>query len=179
MRLAKANKLSCLILALGFMGCGSLNRAPTVDDFQCYPQLVYLFRHAEKKIIKGEKDLELTRAGFARADQLAEDLKDIQNGIIFSSEYKRTQQTVNPLASAWNTNVKIHTANDPRGQVNRALSYCKKTVLISGHSNTVPNLIRLFGVIDEITISDNQYGDLFQIQWLEGKPNLTITQVGK
>ena len=55
----------------------------------------------------------------------------------------------------------------------------RKTVIISGHSNTLPNLIKLFGVDDEITIEDNQYGDLFMIQWLNGLPTLTITQVGE
>ena len=113
----------------------------------------------------------------AFCDQLAEVLKDVQNGIIYSSEFKRTQQTVNPLASVWNTNVKIHTAHDPEGQIERALSHCGKTVIISGHSNTLPNLIGLFGIVDEITISDDQYGDLFQIQWKDGKPVLTVTQV--
>ena len=52
-------------------------------------------------------------------------------------------------------------------------------MIISGHSNTIPNLIRLFGITDEITISDDQYGDLFQIEWQDGKPILTITQVGQ
>ena len=170
-------KSICIILALAFIGCSSLNRTSNFEDFQCYPESVYLFRHAEKQIIKGEKNPELTRDGFARSDQLAEVLKDVQNGIIYSSEFKRTQQTVNPLANVWNTNVKIHTAHDPEGQIERALSHCGKTVIISGHSNTLPNLIGLFGIVDEITISDDQYGDLFQIQWKDGKPVLTVTQV--
>ncbi|MDD9931704.1 MAG: histidine phosphatase family protein, partial [Candidatus Marinimicrobia bacterium] len=110
-------KSICIILALGFIGCSSLNRTSNFEDFQCYPESVYLFRHAEKQIIKGEKNPELTRDGFARSDQLAEVLKDVQNGIIYSSEFKRTQQTVNPLANVWNTNVKIHTAHDPEGQI--------------------------------------------------------------
>ena len=73
----------------------------------------------------------------------------------------------------------IHSAHDPEGQVERALDNCRKTVIISGHSNTLPNLIKLFGVDDEITIEDSQYGDLFMIQWLNGLPTLTTTQVGE
>jgi len=166
-----------LISLLTFLGCATSGPNYSVGNFQCYPESVYLFRHAEKQIIKGEKNPELTIEGFARSDALAEALKDVQNGVIYSSEFKRTQQTVNPLASVWNTNVKIHTAHDPEGQIERALSHCGKTVIISGHSNTLPNLIGLFGIIDEITISDDQYGDLFQIQWKDEKPVLTITQI--
>mgnify|MGYP003342343664 FL=1 len=166
-----------MMMLMGWMGCASSNSNYPVEDFQCYPETVYLFRHAEKQIIKGEKNPELTIEGFARSDALAEALKDVQNGVIYSSEFKRTQQTVNPLASVWNTNVKIHTAHDPEGQIERALSHCGKTVIISGHSNTLPNLIGLFGIVNEIIISDDQYGDLFQIQWKDGKPVLTVTQV--
>ena len=32
----------------------------------------------------------------------------------------------------------------------KALSHCGKIVIISGHSNTVPKLINLFGIKDEI-----------------------------
>jgi len=167
-----------MMMLIGWMGCASSNSTHTVEDFQCFPESVYLFRHAEKQIIKGEKNPELTKDGFARSDALAEALKDIQNGVIYSSEFKRTQQTVNPLAGVWNTNVNIHTAHDPEGQIERALSHCGKTVIISGHSNTLPNLIGLFGIIDEITIKDDQYGDLYRIQWADGQPVLTITQVG-
>ena len=152
-----------MMMLMGWMGCASSSSNYPVEDFQCYHESVYLFRHAEKQIIKGEKNPELTRDGFARSDALAEALKDVQNGVIYSSEFKRTQQTVNPLASVWNTNVKIHTAHDPEGQIERALSHCGKTVIISGHSNTLPNLIGLFGIVDEIIISDDQYLSLIHI----------------
>ena len=162
-----------------YTGCVSSKPEYTVDDFKCYPNAVYLFRHAEKQIIKGEKNPELTKTGFSRAAALADSLKSIQNGVIFSSEFSRTQQTVNPLSEKWETEVMIHSAHDPEGQVERALDNCRKTVIISGHSNTLPNLIKLFGVDDEITIEDSQYGDLFMIQWLNGLPTLTTTQVGE
>jgi len=44
---------------------------------------------------------------------------------------------------------------------------------------TIPHLISLFGVVEEITIEDNQYGDLFIIEWEDGRPQLRIEQVGK
>ena len=65
-----------------YTGCVSSKPEYTVDDFKCYPNAVYLFRHAEKQIIKGEKNPELTKKGFSRAAALADSLKSIQNGVI-------------------------------------------------------------------------------------------------
>ena len=115
-------QLFLIIVIISIQGCVSSKSAYSVDDFQCYPQAVYLFRHAEKQKIKGEKNPELTKEGFIRAEALAESLSSIQNGIIFSSEYKRTQQTINPLAKKWNSNIIIHTASDPEGQIKKTLN---------------------------------------------------------
>jgi hypothetical protein len=52
-------------------------------------------------------------------------------------------------------------------------------VVIAGHSNTIPHLISLFGIQDEIFIEDNQYGDLFIIRWQKGNPSLSIEHVGE
>ena len=174
----KQIQLFIIIAIFLLQGCGSAKSAYSVDDFQCYPDAVYLFRHAEKQKIKGEKNPELTKEGFIRAEALAESLSSIQNGIIFSSEFKRTQQTINPLAKKWNSNIIIHTASDPEGQIKKALNKCNKNIIISGHSNTIPNLIRLFGIDDELKIEDEQYGDLYKIEWSSRSPILTITHIG-
>jgi len=34
-------------------------------------------------------------------------------------------------------------------------------------------------VMDEIAIEDNQYGDLFIIEWENAKPKLRVEQVGE
>jgi hypothetical protein len=51
-----------------YTGCVSSKPEYTVDDFKCYPNAVYLFRHAEKQIIKGEKNPELTKKGFSQVN---------------------------------------------------------------------------------------------------------------
>ena len=169
-----------IIIAIFFTkGCSSTTSAYSVENFQCYPDKVYLFRHAEKQKIKGEKNPELTKSGFFRADALSDSLSAIQNGVIFSSEFKRTQQTVNPLSKEWYSDIIIHTASDPEGQVEKALTQCNKIVIISGHSNTIPNLIRLFGINESIEIKDDQHGDLFTIVWENRLPKLLITHIGE
>ncbi len=168
-----------LIILIQFSGCTAPKSTYQTEDFTCYPKAVYLFRHAEKQIIKGEDNPELTRAGFSRSNVLAQAMADITPGLIYSSEYTRTQQTVAPLAKQWGSDIIIKTAKDPEAQVEAALSNCNKHVIIAGHSNTIPNLISLFGVMEEITIEDNQYGDLFIIEWENAKPNLRVEQVGE
>ena len=172
-------KFLLLIIFLFAIGCSSSKPTNTFEDFRCYPKAVYLFRHAEKQIIKGEDNPELTRAGFSRSNVLAQAMADITPGLIYSSEYTRTQQTVAPLAKQWGSDIIIQTAKDPEAQVEAALSNCNKHVIIAGHSNTIPNLISLFGVMEEIAIEDNQYGDLFIIEWENAKPKLRIEQVGE
>ena len=167
------------IILIQFSGCIAPKSTYQTEDFTCYPKAVYLFRHAEKQIIKGEDNPELTRAGFSRSNVLAQAMADITPGLIYSSEYTRTQQTVAPLAKQWSSDIIIKTAKDPEAQVEAALSNCNKHVIIAGHSNTIPNLISLFGVMEEITIEDNQYGDLFIIEWENAKPNLRVEQVGE
>jgi phosphohistidine phosphatase SixA len=172
-------KLSKILLLVCLFGCASSIKPYSTKDFQCYPDAVYLIRHAEKQIIKGEQDPELTKSGFNRATALADSLGHISNGVIYSSEFKRAQQTVNPLASVWGTKVNIQNSHDPDRQIKRALSHCSKTVIISGHSNTIPNLISLFGIEDEVEISDDQYGDLYLIRWENNVPYLNDLQVGE
>ena len=167
------------IILIQFSGCTAPKSTYQTEDFTCYPKAVYLFRHAEKQIIKGEDNPELTRAGFSRSNVLAQAMADITPGLIYSSEYTRTQQTVAPLAKQWSSDIIIKTAKDPEAQVEAALSNCNQHVIIAGHSNTIPNLISLFGVMEKITIEDNQYGDLFIIEWENAKPKLRVEQVGE
>ena len=167
------------IILIQFSGCIAPKSTYQTEDFTCYPKAVYLFRHAEKQVIKGEDNPELTKAGFVRSNALAEAMTDISAGLIYSSEYTRTQQTAAPLAKQWSTDIIIKTAKDPEAQVDIALANCNQHVIIVGHSNTIPNLISLFGVVEEITIEDNQYGDLFIIELENAKPNLRVEQVGE
>src|ERR1043165_7635728 len=60
---------------------------------------VVLVRHAEKGT-NSDKDPDLSPAGRARADALAEMLKDSGLVAIFTSEFKRTIETAAPTARA-------------------------------------------------------------------------------
>lgn len=105
-------------------------------------EIVFLVRHAEK--LDSSKDTALSPAGEARAKALAAKLKDAGITAIYTSEFRRTQETAKPLAEALGLTPKVHPANDSKG----LLELLKKEggrALVVGHANTVPEMVRLYG----------------------------------
>lgn len=125
---------------------------------------VILVRHAEKAQ-DGSSDPPLTPEGAARAERLAAMLGAAGGTPItrvFSSEFRRTQETVQPLAQRLGVPVTVVPARDTAGLVGRLLTASSGAAVVSGHSNTVPMLI------EELThgraapvIADDDFGSLF------------------
>ena len=125
-------------------------------------QTWYFVRHFEKQ--QGANP-ELTDVGKKRASQLAEFFADISLSQIYSTDYKRTQQTAAPVADKLGLVIQSY---DPR-QLPELAKMLRLTsnVLVVGHSNTTPELITLMGgTTPEITESD--YGQLFLLSVSEG-----------
>lgn len=96
-----------------------------------------LIRHAEKGD-DGTKDPDLTEVGKQRSIRLMEMLKDQSIDAIYSTKFKRTQQTVAPLAESKNLGVLTYEASKP-GDIDAILSqYRGGSVVICGHSNSIP-----------------------------------------
>lgn len=119
-----------------------------------------LVRHAEK--VKGVKDPDLTKEGLERAKSLAYLLRDVELAAIYSSDYKRTQQTALPTSEA----KKIKTQSyDPRNledlMAEVSEKYVGKTVLIVGHSNTTPALAKLLTGTNYISFDESIYDNFF------------------
>jgi phosphohistidine phosphatase SixA len=130
-------------------------------------------------IIPGEDDPDLTSEGFERAEALALAMSTIEAGAVYSSQYKRTQQTVAPLTKAWSVEAVVISADDPEKQIDVLFkNNCDQNVVIAGHSNTLPGLIELLVIPEKITIEDDQYGDLYVVRWKDGIPTLTVDHVG-
>lgn len=97
-------------------------------------------RHAERS------NDSLNQQGLARADKLAHVASDAGVVAIYATEYQRTQQTAQPLATLLGIPVTQYSALDVEGLVNQVLSnHAGEVVLIVGHSNTVPDIIVEFG----------------------------------
>src|SRR5213593_3091142 len=73
--------------------------------------VVVIVRHAEKAVSDGG-DPDLSPAGRARAEELARILKDSGITAIFTSEFKRTQETAAPTATSIGVTATVIPAKD-------------------------------------------------------------------
>jgi 2,3-bisphosphoglycerate-dependent phosphoglycerate mutase len=96
-----------------------------------------LVRHAEK-VADGSKDPELSEVGKARALRLANMLKKQNIAAIYSTNYKRTLNTVKPLAEQLGQTVLPYEPFKDEEIVKMVNEHKGKTVLIVGHSNNIP-----------------------------------------
>ena len=131
-------------------------------------QTVFLVRHAERADSSPgtsptmAADPDLSDAGRTRAEHLAEALKDAKITAIFATEFKRTQQTAAPLAKALGLTVKVVSSNSEASLI-ADLKAAKGNVLVVGHSNTVPEIIKRLGVTTAVSIGDNDFDNLFVV----------------
>jgi phosphohistidine phosphatase SixA len=124
---------------------------------------ILLVRHAERADSGSggrSSDPSLSAAGRARALRLAEVLKDTKLTAVFATEFKRTQQTAAPTAKAQHLTVTTMPADQTATLVNK-LKAATGTVLVVGHSNSVPEVMTALGVTPPVTIADGEFDNLF------------------
>jgi broad specificity phosphatase PhoE len=124
------------------------------------PTAIYLVRHGEKAA--DGKDPELTAQGQARAQNIATILHKAGITSIFSTPTARTTQTAQPLALRSGVAVQSYDPKTPKALVEKVKSQ-NGAVLVVGHSNTLPELVRLFGGAPGADIADNEYDRLYQL----------------
>jgi broad specificity phosphatase PhoE len=134
------------------------------------PTTIYLVRHAEKVLEPKTDDPLLTAVGTKRAEALAKVLRDAGISAIYATEYKRTQLTVAPLAAALKLTPVVFSSKDAKAFAKLVLDKSAgKTVLVAGHSNTVPDIMKELGVKDAPAIDDAHYDNLFVVVRREGE----------
>lgn len=122
---------------------------------------LFLVRHAEK-VGDGSLDPALTLAGAARADELAYILAHVKLDAIYSTPYIRTKQTVLPTAREKGLELKLYKPGDKDFLKKILKAFSGGTVLIVGHSNTIPKLANeLTGQSDFSEMDDATYDNLF------------------
>ena len=131
-------------------------------------QTVFVVRHAERADTAAgaaptmAADPELSDAGRARAESLAAALKDARVVAIFATEFKRTQATAAPLAKALGLQVTTISSKEPAKLI-QAVKSAGGNVVVVGHSNTVPAIVKDLGVAAPITVGDAEYDNLFVV----------------
>ncbi|MDX2030831.1 MAG: phosphoglycerate mutase family protein [Blastocatellia bacterium] len=165
-----ARIVSAVLLLVVGVGASTGRTSPGDDGFKA--TTVYLVRHAEKAATP-PADPPLLDAGNARAQALARTLARAGIKTVFTSQYLRTRQTAEPLARQLGLTpsvvpVRMDTMSsrelDPKyleEMVRRVHAAAGENILIVGHSNTVPALIKALGGDVVPTISESEYDDLF------------------
>src|SRR5262245_6797184 len=144
------------------------------------PELVgttlILIRHAERDAPTPlNPDPHLNAAGRARAQELVHVLGTTGIAAIYHSQFVRSRETAKPLAVKLPgvPRVELLQPSDIRNDV--LLHHKGKTVLVIGHSDTVPALIGLMGGGAVPVIPDAQFDNLFVVTVLSS----TLARVTK
>ena len=151
-----------LVLLVVLAGC---SRAPVTTT-------VILVRHAERP---AGADPELSADGRARAESLAVALARTEIHAIIHTQFRRTQQTAQPLATQKGLTPIVLTATGPeslhtQAVVDRIRTLAGRTVIYVGHSNTVPGVIQRLGLTPVPQIADTEYSHLFIVTQKTGEP---------
>lgn len=130
---------------------------------------IILVRHAEKST-EGGGDPNLTPAGEIRAKALSELLQNTDIDIIFSTPFKRTKQTIKPLAESNSLTIQEYNPFKIEEVMDVIKDNYGKTMVFSGHSNTTPILVnKIAGVSNYKQLHESDYDNLYII---------TISEVG-
>ena len=123
--------------------------------------VIVIVRHAEKAA-NGGTDPDLSPAGRSRADALARILKDSGIVAIYTSEFKRTQETAAPIAKLLRLSPTVLPAKDTTALVAK-LHELNGNALVVGHGDTIPNLLKALGIDAVIGIPESDYTELFLV----------------
>lgn len=130
---------------------------------------IFVMRHAEKLTSNPEDpDPALAPAGEARALELAQFFGRAPKGqgldAVIVSEFRRSQDTVRPLANRLGIPVIVVPAEDIRGTAKRALAENRGgRVLIVGHSDTVPEIVNELSGVAVGAMSETEYGIVYVV----------------
>lgn len=127
----------------------------------------YFIRHAEKA--DSSKNPDLSEKGIERAQQWKALFSEINFDSVYSTDFNRTLQTIQPIVAGNNQLLKIYNPKMIDVELFKKETQ-GKTILIVGHSNTVLNMVNQ--IIKEnkyVDIAENQFGNLYIITLFENQ----------
>ena len=137
------------------------------------PVTVFVVRHAEKG--PENPDPSLSGEGLKRAEALARVLADARISAAFASEFKRTRETLAPLAAAGRLTTEVIPAaalDSLVGRV-RALPPGSRAVVAS-HSNLVHLIVEKLSGIKLTPLTDLDYDRLFVVTLQGGRGEAVV-----
>lgn len=131
---------------------------------------VIFVRHAEKAAVPVD-DPGLSVIGQRRAAELARQLvdADVVPGVgvdaVYSTSYRRTVQTAQPVADALDLPVMAYDAADTEVFLEEVVrEYKGKIILVVGHSDTVPQMIANMGASKSVPpIAEDEYDNIYLV----------------
>jgi len=181
---AKTFFVSTLLLLLAVFA----QAATAQEEFK--PITVFLIRHAERED-EPRQDPPLKKEGVARSQELARLLSGAGIKAIFTSQFARTKQTAEPLATklgltATSFTLKSNPSNPRQIAVestaevtNKILERAGESVLVIGHSNSIPDVIKMLGGDVVPTIDERKFDDLFIVTvYAKGKAKVVQMKYG-
>jgi broad specificity phosphatase PhoE len=129
---------------------------------------IIFVRHADKELNVGENP-GLSDAGRHRVAELTRQLldADVAAGIdaIYATPFRRSQETVQPLAQALGLDINSYDAADRETVLETILKNHKgKIILVVGHSDTIPELIANLGASKVVPpIDEMEYDNIYII----------------
>jgi broad specificity phosphatase PhoE len=137
-------------------------------------QTIILVRHAEQTLTGSmmDGDPPLNEDGARRAQALASVLKDAGVRAIYVSQYARAQQTVEPLARGLGVKPEVVAKDDLSALTERLKAHDGQgAVLVVGHSDTIPALLKVWGHLQPVTIDKTEFNSLwFVVSRPDGSP---------
>ena len=129
---------------------------------------VVVVRHAEKEL-STIGDPPLSQVGEQRAELLARLFGSREGSgriaAVFASDTRRAQRTAEPLAARLGLQVKTVPAADVDGLLRQIRSqYRGRNVLVVGHSNTVPEIVRRLSRDGRVPpMGEDEYGTIYVV----------------
>ena len=143
--------LLCLVLLAGPLAAEQPEQRSTV---------VFLVRHAEKAA-EPKEDPPLSERGRERAARLAELLGEAGVTALYATEWRRTQDTLKPLAERLQRSVRVLPAKDDAAFARAIRAERGGVVVVAGHSNTLGPILEALGAAPIAEIADTDYDNLF------------------
>ena len=128
---------------------------------------IVLVRHAEKA--DNSADPDLSAVGKERAQRLVKKVNKYRPKEIYSTNFKRTRDTVQPIATKRHLQIQTYDPRDQKVVAEKILASPNKRILVSGHSNTIPGLANLLGKKELFkNLDDSEYGAIWVIRIKKG-----------
>jgi phosphohistidine phosphatase SixA len=129
--------------------------------------MIYIVRHANRaSLVASEPDPDLSAEGHLRAQTLANRLGQAGITHIIVTNLKRTQETAEPIATQLflvPEIVPVTVTGHADSVVSAIRRHTGESILVVGHSNSVPAIIELLGGPRMPEICANKYSDLYVV----------------